>query len=226
MTSATIQFRVPPPSTLHEDLKSHLTSPEIIMVFGYLISIWMLNLLPVTYYDTEARVNWLNVLFQFLVVDFLTYLSHIIEHNWPTFYKYSHKAHHVFTNPKLYNAFNASALDVVALILIPLGLTNQLCRVSNWDLVAFGTLYAAQFTLIHCEFPHPWDPLLDRLGVGTAEDHNVHHFLWKFNYGHFFQYYDRLFGTYRAPNTVKGFRSSGQQFKSSVEPKASVEPRQ
>jgi hypothetical protein len=61
--------------------------------------------------------------------------------------------------------------------------------------------------MIHCEYRHPWDSLFEFLGVGTAEDHNIHHLLFKFNYGHFFMWWDWLLGTYKAPHTVKKFRS-------------------
>ncbi len=98
--------------------------------------------------------------------------------------------------------------DTISLILIPLFLTHQVCRsVNNWTFIAFGTLYAAQFTLIHCEYVHPWDWLFEMVGIGTAEDHSVHHALVTYNYGHFFTYYDRLFGTYKSGKTCNKMRS-------------------
>lgn len=205
LKSSTIRVSPPPPTTLAEDLRAHVTAPEsFFMVFGYLCAVWMFKLLPDSYYDLTAGVNWLHVLYQFLVVDFWTYVDHLIEHNWPALYKISHKAHHKWINPKLYNAFNGSILDTLSLILIPLFLTHQICRfVNTWSFIAFGTLYASQFTLIHCEFPHPWDGLFEMLGIGTAADHNVHHMLFIYNYGHFFMYFDKLFGTYKSPHSVK-----------------------
>ena len=79
--------------------------------------------------------------------------------------------------------------------------------VNNKGFAAFGALYAAQFTMIHCEYRHPWDAVFEVLGIGTAEDHNIHHLLFKYNYGHFFMWWDWMLGTYRAPSTVKKFRS-------------------
>ena len=76
------------------------------------------------------------------------------------------------------------------------------------QLAAFGTLYAAQFTLIHCEFAHPWDFILAKLGVGTAMDHNVHHALITANYGHFFMWYDLAFGTYKSGLQSNKYRAS------------------
>jgi len=205
----TIQTRELPTTTLLGDVISHVSAPEsFTMVFGYLCLTWMFDIMPASYYDLETPVNWWNVLLQFLVVDFLTYLTHRIEHGIVSLYGKSHKPHHRFINPKLYNAFNGSPFDTLDLILIPLFGTAQLLRFcSNWDYIMFGSLYATQFTLIHCEFSHPWDPLLKCLGIGTSADHHIHHALFTKNYGHFFIYWDVLFGTYQNPSTCKFFRS-------------------
>ena len=210
-SSSYIQYAPPPTTTLADDLYSHLTSPESFMlVFGYLTTVWMLNLLPASYYVMgSGSVSWGRVLLQLLVVDGFTYLMHRIEHAWPWLYIRSHKKHHKWINPKLYNAFSACVNDTVTLILIPLYLTSRVCYdVDNLTFAAFGTVYASHFTLIHCEFNHPWDPLFKLLGVGTAEDHNVHHAMFNYNYGHFFMYYDFLFGTYRDGVNVPKMRSS------------------
>lgn len=41
--------------------------------------------------------------------------------------------------------------------------------------------------------------------MGTPADHHVHHRLFVYNYGHIFMYWDRLLGTYRAPEDVRQF---------------------
>jgi sterol desaturase/sphingolipid hydroxylase (fatty acid hydroxylase superfamily) len=171
LKSPTIQLRSPPDATLAADLYEHVTHPEsFLMVFGYLSFVWMFGLLPRAYYDFDAPLVWWHVPAQFVVVDVFTTLSHLVEHNWVALYKRSHKNHHRFTNPKLYVAFNGAPLDTFDLILIPLFLTHQVCFfVNNMGLAAFGTLYAAQFTLIHSEYRHPWDDIFEPLGVGTAE---------------------------------------------------------
>lgn len=205
-----IQYSPPPTTTLADDLYSHITSPESFMlVFGYLTTVWMLNLLPPAYYVLGGSVSWWQVLLQLLVVDAFTYIMHRIEHAWAWLYIRSHKKHHHWINPRLYNAFSACVNDTVTLILIPLFLTSRVCQdVNTYTFAAFGTIYASQFTLIHCEFSHPWDPLFKLLGVGTAEDHNVHHAAFNWNYGHFFMYYDWIFGTYRDGKTLAKMRSS------------------
>jgi len=172
----------------------------------------MFRIMPESYYDLDSPINWPLVLLQFLVIDFFTFTNHLLEHYFPSLYKVSHKFHHVFINPKIYNAFNGSVPDTISLILIPLVLTAQICRSVNcWSYIAFGSLYATVFTLIHCEFSHPWDYLFYYIGVGTAWDHNVHHALFIYNYGHFFMYWDWLWGTYKNPSTCEALRISGLQ---------------
>lgn len=81
------------------------------MVYGYLSLTWLAGLQPASYYDMTAPLNWSHVLVQFLVVDFFTYVDHVLEHSFPWYYQRSHKNHHVFRQPKLYNAFNGSVPD-------------------------------------------------------------------------------------------------------------------
>jgi hypothetical protein len=91
-----------------------------------------------------------HVLVQMLVVDTCTFLMHVVEHVVPRIYIPSHKPHHVWINPKMFDAFNGSPLDTFGLILIPLFMTCHICNfVNTWEFIAFGTIYANQFTLIH-----------------------------------------------------------------------------
>jgi len=199
-----VQKDPPPFTTLGTDLWDHISAPEsFFLVYGYLIFVWMLRLMPDSYYDLEASFYLPNLLLQFLVADFWIYVAHRIEHYFPSYYVPSHKPHHRFLNPKLYNAFNGSVMDTITLILVPLFLTHQCCRsVHCWDFIAFGSLYAAQLSLIHCEFPQPWDHLFQKLGIATTADHHVHHSKFIWNYGHFFVYWDVLCGTYKSPSEV------------------------
>ena len=131
---------------------------------------------------------------------------HLAEHKLePEIYKKSHKPHHRFKAPRLFDAFNGSVADTVLMILIPLYITANLVHCNVWSYMAFGTIYANYLTLIHSEYPHPWDKTFRTLGVATASDHHVHHALFTKNYGHLFTYWDRLIGTYKSPLAVNKF---------------------
>jgi sterol desaturase/sphingolipid hydroxylase (fatty acid hydroxylase superfamily) len=129
---------------------------------------------------------------------------HMAEHSTtkfsPATYAMTHKPHHRFVNPRLFDAFNGSIGDTVCMILIPLYITANLVHCNVWSYMAFGTIYANYLTLIHSEYYNPWDSLFAYLGIGTAADHHVHHRFFFYNYGHLFTYWDRLFGTYQMPS--------------------------
>lgn len=179
----------------------HFAQAEGFVLLGsYLSLTWLLRLMPASYYRWEGGVQWHLVVLQLLVQDMLQYFAHYAEHKASSaFYRYSHKPHHRFTNPKLFDAFNGSLLDTVCMILVPLYITANLVHCNVWSYMAFGTSYSAMLTLIHSEYEHPWDGLFRLLGIGTAADHHVHHAKFVYNYGHIFTYWDRAFGTYRAP---------------------------
>eukprot|EP00429_Kryptoperidinium_foliaceum_P128006 CAMPEP_0176266880 /NCGR_PEP_ID=MMETSP0121_2-20121125/42873_1 /TAXON_ID=160619 /ORGANISM="Kryptoperidinium foliaceum, Strain CCMP 1326" /LENGTH=347 /DNA_ID=CAMNT_0017606929 /DNA_START=57 /DNA_END=1100 /DNA_ORIENTATION=- len=189
-----------------EGLKSHLSQPEgFVQIGGYLIGTWMLGWMPASYYSFTGGINWVHVAAQLLVQDCIQCLMHWGEHKismW--FYRMSHKPHHRFTNPRLFDAFDGSVVDTTCMIVIPLALTARIVPSNVWSYIAFGTLYANWLVLIHSEFAHPWDPLFRRLGFGTAADHHVHHRLFVFNYGHLFMYWDRVLGTYKDPKSLAG----------------------
>ena len=42
-----------------------------------------------------------------------------------------------------------------------------------WSYMTFGAVFSSWLTLIHSEIQHPWDPMLRKLGLGTAADHHV-----------------------------------------------------
>jgi len=195
---------------LKEGLLTHLAQPEGFVMLGtYLTGTWMLGLMPASYYSFHGGVNWGHVLLQLLLQDFLQYLMHGAEHLSlkinPKLYAASHKPHHVFTNPRFFDAFNGSPADTFCMILVPLYLTALIVPANVWSYMAFGSTYANWLTLIHSEYVHPWESVFRMLGLGTAADHHVHHRLYVFNYGHLFMYWDYLFGTYKDPRKVVQF---------------------
>ncbi|XRB16059.1 alternative squalene epoxidase [Pseudoscourfieldia marina] len=189
---------------------AHFAQLEGFVLLGSYLSVtWLANWMPASYYRWEGGVQWHLVVLQLLLQDMLQYFAHYAEHKVSaTFYRYSHKPHHRFTNPKLFDAFNGSLLDTLCMILIPLYTTANLVHCNVWSYMAFGTIYSSMLTLIHSEYVHPWDDLFRLLGVGTAADHHVHHKQFVYNYGHIFTYWDRIFGTYRCPDDVRTFTKS------------------
>ena len=197
-----------------EGMSSHLANPGgIIMMVAYLCASWMFDMLPCSYYSFEGGVRWWMVFAQVCSQDLLMFLLHYFEHKGPLgpeFYKRSHKPHHRFTNPRLFDAFDGSVPDTFCMILIPLALTAQVLHANVWEYMLFGSGWSAWLCLIHSEVDHPWDPLFRRLGLGTAADHHVHHKTFVYNYGHTMMWWDRFAGTYKSPDSVRQFNTSSE----------------
>lgn len=191
-----------------EGVRTHLAQLEGFGLLGsYLVGTWMFKLMPASYYSLEGSVNPLHVAAQLLVMDALQTLAHYAEHKVsPEVYKASHKPHHRFLNPRLFDAYNGSIADTVCMILVPLYVTANVVHCNAWSYMAFGATFSSWLTLIHAEYSHPWDPLFRKLGFGTAGDHHVHHKVFVKNYGHLFTYWDRMLGTYKSPLDVDKFR--------------------
>jgi len=178
----------------------HFAKPSAFALMGaYLTVTFLLGWMPRAYYDVDARVDWLHVLLQVAAVDMFTVINHIAEHALPALYVPSHKAHHRFIAPVLFNAFDGTNADTTLLILLPLFCTMRLLpMVHCWSYIAFGVTFSTHLCLIHSEWPHPWEPIGDALAVYSSRDHQAHHKFFNVNYAHFFKTWDRLAGTYRA----------------------------
>lgn len=129
-TLKSIQKEGARPYELLEGIFTHLSQPEgFVLLGGYLIGTWMFGLMPASYYSFTGGINWIHVAAQLLIQDFVQYSMHWLEHkadryikSWTscdtTLYSYSHKPHHRFTNPRLFDAFNGSLTDTILMILV------------------------------------------------------------------------------------------------------------
>lgn len=208
-----IQTKGEPQYDFWEGLRTHISQPEgFILLITYLSVTWRWRLLPDSYYSFDGTIQWSRTFLCLVVQDGFQFLMHLMEHAvLAAFYQLSHKPHHRFTNPRLFDAFNGSFADTICMIVFPLFATAQVMRDCNvWTYMAFGASYAGWLTLIHSEYPFPWDATFRALGFGTPADHHVHHKLFKYNFGHLFMWWDRLAGTYRDPTTLapRVFRGS------------------
>ena len=196
-----IQTKGARPYVFWEGLMTHVSQPEgFVLLGGYLSGTWMFKLMPASYYSFEGGIQWPQLFACLLVQDSIQYVMHRLEHDVsPVFYKWSHKPHHRFTNPRLFDAFNGSLLDTLCMITIPLYITANLIHINVWTYMAFGSMYANWLTLIHSEYAFPWDGFFHLIKFGTPADHHVHHAFFKHNFGHLFMWADILGGTYKNP---------------------------
>mmetsp|Transcript_6867 Transcript_6867/g.9606 ORF Transcript_6867/g.9606 Transcript_6867/m.9606 type:complete len:325 (-) Transcript_6867:148-1122(-) len=192
-----------------EGVTTHLAQPEGFVLLGLYLSVtWLMRWMPDSYYAFDGGIQWKKVALCLLIQDATQFLAHRLEHCVSkAFYRASHKPHHRFTNPRLFDAFNGSLPDTICMILFPLLFTKFMVHCNVWTYMTFGSLYANWLTLIHSEFHHVWDlSLFSSLKFGTAADHHVHHKLFVKNFGHLFMYWDLAFGTYKNPRSVRVFQ--------------------
>lgn len=191
-----------------EALQNHLSQPGGFLLLGlYLTITWVFDMLPSSYYSFSGGIQYIRVGLCLICQDFVQFVMHKVEHvAHPKMYRISHKPHHKFTNPKLFDAYDGSVPDTAIMILIPLFVTAHVVRDCNvWTYMAFGSAYANWLTLIHSEVIFPWEPRVFRsLGLGTSADHHVHHKFFKYNFGHLFMWFDMMVGSYRSPREVWG----------------------
>mmetsp|Transcript_19300 Transcript_19300/g.27918 ORF Transcript_19300/g.27918 Transcript_19300/m.27918 type:complete len:370 (-) Transcript_19300:292-1401(-) len=202
---ASIQTQGPRSYDFAEGVATHLAQPEgFVMLTAYLSITWMANMMPSSYYSFEGSIQWFELALCLVIQDGIQYTMHRLEHAVsPEFYKKSHKPHHRFTNPRVFDAFNGSIADTFFMILVPLFCTANIVRTCNvWTYMAFGSIYANWLTLIHSEYVLPWDKAFRKLGMGTPADHHVHHKFFKYNYGHLFMWFDMICGTHKCPDDV------------------------
>jgi sterol desaturase/sphingolipid hydroxylase (fatty acid hydroxylase superfamily) len=196
-----VQTKGARPYEFLEGLLTHISQPEgFVLLGGYLIGTWMLHLMPNSYYSFKGGIQWPQLFACLVIQDTIQYVMHRLEHDFhPKFYQFSHKPHHKFTNPRLFDAFDGSFTDTMCMIIVPLYMTANLVHCNVWTYMAFGSMYANWLTLIHSEYAFPWDGLFHLVGFGTPADHHVHHAFFKFNYGHLFMWPDMVVGTYKNP---------------------------
>jgi hypothetical protein len=138
-----------------------------VLLASYLSGTWMFRLMPETYYLWDGGICVKHVIMQLMINDFLQTLMHLGEHKLSAWvYRKSHKPHHRFLSPKMFDAFNGSVTDTVFMILVPLFITAQSVHCNVWSYMAFGSIFAGWLTLIHSEMQHPWDPLFQKIGLG------------------------------------------------------------
>lgn len=113
----------------------------------------------------------------------------------PWLYRNIHQFHHQHRKPFALSAQDASAAELLSLLLLAMA--------SAW-LVGCHPLSEAVFHLIntwlavedHCGYNLPW--ALHRIlpFMGGAPYHQDHHVFFRGNYAPYFTHWDRLFGTY------------------------------
>ncbi|KAM9744446.1 cholesterol 25-hydroxylase-like protein [Menidia menidia] len=138
----------------------------------------------------------------FLLFDTFFFAWHYAMHRVPWLYRNVHRTHHQHHLPFALAAQDASAAELLSLLLLALSCTWTLgCHPLSE--VAFHLLNSWLAVEDHCGYNLPW--ALHRLlpGVGGAPHHQSHHRMQSSNFAPYFTHWDQLFGTYRAAERPK-----------------------
>ena len=203
-----IQTRFPKNSDyLREMGYSFLT----IAIFGFVVLELMGNpaIAPhTTKYTNIAQYGWayyfLVYPLMFVMHDAYFYFTHRLMHHKRLF-KWFHLVHHQSTNPSPWAAYAFHPLEAVVeagivavfLFTIPIHKTH---------LVIFFLIMIVYNVYGHLGYElYPKGFSRSRIGkwVNTSINHNQHHQYFKGNYGLYFLYWDRIFGTLRADYDAK-----------------------
>jgi sterol desaturase/sphingolipid hydroxylase (fatty acid hydroxylase superfamily) len=148
----------------------------------------------------DYPLYWIPLSFLALVIgqDLYFYLSHRLMHH-PILFKYIHSWHHQTTDP---NPFSGLAMHPVeGLVLTAYNLTYAyFFPTYYWMYFIYqllSTLFIVNGHLGVDALPKSWRTLPLLRSLNRATDHSAHHREFNVNFGLFFKFWDRIFGTHR-----------------------------
>jgi len=141
-----------------------------------------------TYNYVVAPLLW------FFLADAIFYFGHRSCHI-PLIYRLSHSVHHT-CRPA--TSFAGNAADVFDLMVT--GYANTILPLAILPVHEKVFLFLAMFNQIWAVQLHCYQQFKVGYGIYDSHDHNVHHHFGRenYNYGLYFQLWDRLLGTYKA----------------------------
>ncbi|MCB0447507.1 MAG: sterol desaturase family protein [Gelidibacter sp.] len=163
-----------------------------VMAFLY----WSKNGMTKEYQDFNAYGFWyfmFSVILMIFLHDAYFYWTHRLLHH-RMFFKYVHKTHHSFHNPTPWAAFAFHPLEsIISMGIIPIIIF--LIPFHQWTLVIFVTLLTLNNILIHLGYQLP--KFMSVTFQNTATEHDLHHNGMHKNYGLYFNFWDKVMGTYQ-----------------------------
>lgn len=142
---------------------------------------------------------WVSIPVSFLVLDFAVWVSHVLSHKVPMFWRF-HRMHHSDRDFDVTTAIRFHPVEIVASMLWKVGFVIALgapaIAVIIFEIVLNGT---AMFNHSNTKLPLGLDRIL-RLFLVTPDMHRVHHSSkgdeTDSNYGFNLPWWDYMFGTY------------------------------
>jgi sterol desaturase/sphingolipid hydroxylase (fatty acid hydroxylase superfamily) len=152
--------------------------------------------------STSGLPSWVSLLVAVVILDGLAYLAHVLMHKLSPAWRF-HRVHHSDVHIDVTTAFRQHPLETVWRYSFQLAGALML-GTSSRSVAVYLALSALNAQLEHADVSLAWrlDRAL-RVVLATPAMHRVHHSRalpeTDTNYSNIFSFWDRLFGTYRAP---------------------------
>ncbi len=174
-----------------------VTTLLIYSISFFLLIYWYQNGYTKIYFEIETfgyGYFLLSILIMILLHDAYFYWSHKLMHRIPFLFRF-HKIHHFSHNPNPWSAFSFHPIEaIISLGIMPIILFT--IPFHPYALIAFSTIVVLYNVYIHLGYD------IKFLFVGsairnTAQNHDLHHRVSKYNYGLYFSFWDRIMKTYK-----------------------------
>ncbi len=184
-----------------KQIKSELLySATTLLIYStsvFLLIYWYQNGYTKIYFKIETfgyGYFFLSILMMIVLHDAYFYWSHKLMHQLPFLFRF-HKIHHFSHNPNPWSAFSFHPIEaIISLGIMPIILF--MLPVHPYALIAFSTIVVLYNVYIHLGYN------IKFLFIGsamrnTAQNHDLHHRVSKYNYGLYFSFWDRIMKTYK-----------------------------
>ena len=184
-----------------KQIKSELlysaTTLLIYSISVFLLIYWYQNGYTKVYFNIGTfgyGYFFISILLMVILHDAYFYWSHKLMHQLPFLFCF-HKIHHFSHNPNPWSAFSFHPVEaIISLGIMPIILFT--IPVHPYALIVFSTFVTLYNVYIHVGYK------VNFLFMGstiqnTAENHDLHHRVSKYNYGLYFSFWDRIMKTYK-----------------------------
>ncbi len=142
---------------------------------------------------------WIDVLLTIVILDFMVWLHHVLNHKVPLFWRY-HRVHHADVEMDVTTAIRFHPIEIFLSMFLKIGIVYLLgapvIGVIIFEILLNGS---AMFNHSNIRLPLKLDRILRRFMV-TPDMHRIHHSALQpetdSNYGFALSVWDRWFGTY------------------------------
>jgi len=200
LNSKKIQHKSPRTKIIRNEILYSILTLIIYCITSWLVFQWQKAGITKIYIDINSfgyRYFALSIIIMLIVHDTYFYWTHRFLHV-PKIFKWIHKTHHYSENPTPWAAFSFHPLEAFLSVgIIPIIVFLVPCH--PYAVFIFLTIMTLINVLGHLGYELYSDQfIISKIGKwqNTSTNHNIHHQKYKYNFGLYFTFWDRIMGTY------------------------------